>query len=87
VVAPYDESLLAVARDYEGVALQAALWSLEQAVGQWQLAVADAGAAGVGLVHPDRGEQSLVDVVRSNAHDARHHQWDIQRSLGGVPPT
>jgi hypothetical protein len=87
LVAPYDESLLAAARDYEGVALQAALWSLERAVGEWQRAVADAAAAGIGLIHPDRGEQSLVDVVRSNAHDARHHQWDIQRSLGSITPT
>jgi hypothetical protein len=69
------------------VALQAALWSLERAVGEWQLAVADAGAAEVTLIHPDRGEQSLVDVIRSNAHDAIHHQWDIQRSLGSTTPT
>ena len=86
LVAPYNESLLAAARSYEGVALQAALWSLERAVGEWQLAVGDAGAAGVTLIHPDRGEQSLVDIVRSNAHDAFHHQWDIQRSLGRVNP-
>lgn len=88
VVPPYDEGLLAVARSYEGVALPAALWSLERAVGEWQLAVADAGAAGAGLrlIHPDRGEQTLIDVVRSNAHDAFHHRWDIQRSLGIVSP-
>jgi HEAT repeat protein len=36
------------------------------------------------LVHPERGLQSLVEVVRSNAHDAFHHQWDIQRALDGA---
>jgi hypothetical protein len=36
------------------------------------------------LVHPERGPQLLVDVVRSNAHDAFHHQWDIQRALDGA---
>jgi uncharacterized damage-inducible protein DinB len=81
VVAPYDESLLAAARSYAGVALEAALWSFERAAADWQLAVDDARSAGVVLIHPDRGEQSLDDVVRSNAHDAFHHRWDIQRSL------
>ena len=35
----------------------------------------------VTLVHPERGEQTLIDVVRSNAHDAYHHGWDIKWSL------
>jgi len=33
------------------------------------------------LVHPERGEQTVLDVVGSNAHDAYHHRWDIERSL------
>jgi hypothetical protein len=82
-VAPYDEALLGEARVYNGVALAGAIWSLERAAEDWQSAVDEATAAGVVLVHPDRGEQNLLDVVRSNAHDAFHHQWDIQRSLRG----
>jgi len=80
----YDEALLAEARVYEDVALQGAIWSLERAAEDWQSAVDEATAAGVVLIHPDRGEQSLLDVIRSNAHDAFHHQWDIQRSIRGA---
>jgi hypothetical protein len=83
-VTGYDEARLAEARGYEDVALQGAIWSLERAVEDWQSAVDEATAAGVVLIHPDRGEQSLLDVVRSNAHDAFHHQWDIQRSIRGA---
>ena len=82
-VAAYDEGLLAAARAYEGIAIEGAIWSLERAAEAWRLAVEEAAGAGVVLIHPDRGEQSLVDVIRSNAHDAFHHQWDIQRSLRG----
>lgn len=81
VVASYDEGLLAVARAYEGIAIEAAMWSLERAVEEWKRAVEEASVTDIVLVHPDRGQQSLVDVVRSNAHDAFHHQWDIQRSI------
>jgi hypothetical protein len=33
------------------------------------------------MIHPERGEISVRDVIRSNAHDATHHLWDIERSL------
>lgn len=81
VVAPYDENLLAAARSYENVAVEGAIWSLERAAEDWRLAVDEAAAAAVVLIHPDRGAQPLDDVIRSNAHDAYHHQWDIQRCL------
>jgi hypothetical protein len=81
MVASYDEGLLAVARAYEGIAIEAAMWSLERAVEEWKRAVEEDSAAGLVLVHPDRGQQSLLDVVRSNAHDAFHHQWDIERAI------
>jgi DinB family protein len=80
-VARYDENLMAEARRYSDVALVGALWSLGRAVDDWVDAVAFADGAGVVLVHPDRGEQSLLDVVRSNAHDAFHHRQDIGRIL------
>ena len=46
--------------------------------------VAEASQLRPVLVHPERGPQSLVEVVRSNAHDAFHHQWDIQRAQDGA---
>ena len=82
-VTPYDQDLLAHARQYDGVAVVGALWSLDRAVSDWREAVLLADGAGVALVHPERGEQSLLDVVRSNAHDAYHHRWDIQRTIDG----
>jgi len=33
------------------------------------------------LLHPERGDQTAIDVARTNAHDAFHHEWDIRRSL------
>jgi len=80
-VASYDENLLARARVYEGIALKAAMWSLDRAVADWGDAARLATEKQVVLVHPECGEQTLLDVVRSNAHDAYHHGWDIKWSL------
>jgi hypothetical protein len=80
-VANYDGDLLARARAYEGVPIQASLWSLQRASGDWLEAFALAVDKGVVLLHPERGEQSTLDVARSNAHDVHHHEWDIRRSL------
>ena len=33
------------------------------------------------LQHATRGPQRAEDVARNNAHDARHHLWDIDRIL------
>jgi hypothetical protein len=33
------------------------------------------------FVHQERGEQTILDVARTNAHDAFHHGWDIGRSF------
>jgi len=83
-VAPYDQDLLAQARRYDGISLDGALWSLDRAANDWKEAVVLADRVGITLVHPDRGEQALVDVVRSNAHDVYHHRWDIRKILDGA---
>lgn len=80
-VAPYSENELAAARRYEQIPLQAALWSLNRAVSDWQVSVEQAVENDVTLEHPERGEVTVLDVTRSNAHDALHHLWDIERSL------
>jgi hypothetical protein len=84
-VAGYDENALARARDYPRIPLQAALWSLSRSVAGWQVAVGQTRHTGIVLVHPERGGQSLSDVVLSNAHDSFHHRWDIERSLRSEP--
>jgi hypothetical protein len=81
-IGAYDENQLASARNYPSISLPAALWSLERSVEDWQGAVDRSDASGIVLVHPERGGQTLTDVAVSNAHDAEHHRWDIERSLG-----
>jgi hypothetical protein len=83
-VGGYDESLLGRARHYESIPLVAALWSLATAVEDWSDAVERSPRHGPVLVHPERGEQTLAEVVVSNAHDAFHHGWDIARTLRGA---
>jgi hypothetical protein len=84
-VTGYDDNLLAEARRYDAIPLPGALWSLRQSVGDWLQAVAESDLQGTVLVHPDRGPLRLSDVVRSNSHDASHHQWDIRRILDAQP--
>lgn len=84
VVGAYDENLLAAARSYPDVPLQAALWSLRRARDDWQAAVEGLPREGVVVVHRERGEMHLDDVARSVAHDTFHHAWDIRRSLSAV---
>jgi hypothetical protein len=79
-VGTFDERLLAVARNYDRVPLEAGLWSLRRSVA-WHEAVRLAVTADVLLLHPERGELDLADVMRGNAHDSLHHRWDIERSL------
>lgn len=80
-VGGYDEMALGQARNYPSIPLPAALWSLGRAVDDWLDAVDLSGTTGVVLVHPERGGQTLAEVMASNAHDAEHHRWDIERSL------
>jgi hypothetical protein len=81
LVGAYDESALARARNYEEIALPAALWSLGRAVVEWGEAVAQSDQSGTVLIHPERGKLTLRAVVLANVHDALHHAWDIERTL------
>ena len=66
-VVPYDPDLLAESRHYNEVALQGAQWSLRIAVDSWLNAVREADAASVVMLHSERGEMELHDVVASKA--------------------
>jgi hypothetical protein len=81
-VAPYDENLLARARNYHDIPVEGAVWSLGRAAADWRESLSLAVARNVVLHHPERGDQSVLDVARTNAHDAYHHGWDIGRSMG-----
>ena len=82
LVGNYDENKLADAHNYLEIPIQAATWSLTRSVDDWLSAVEAAPVSGVVMIHPVRGELVLSDVVLANAHDALHHQWDIERTLG-----
>jgi hypothetical protein len=80
-VGGYDETALALARNYPSIPLTAALWSLGRSVEDWLEAVDRSNPSGIVLVHPERGGQTLFEVMASNVHDAVHHRWDIERSV------
>lgn len=80
VVASYDENLLASARVYDAVGLHGALWTLKRSVRDWLDAV-EMAPDDLVIVHSERGPLDLAEIVRSNAHDAAHHLWDIRRSI------
>lgn len=84
VVTSYDENLLASARRYDALSSQGAMWGLQRSVRDWTEAVTGA-PAGLTITHPERGVLELDQIVRSNAHDAAHHLWDIRRILAAQP--
>jgi hypothetical protein len=79
-VSSYDESALARARAYETISLPGVLWTLRRWTRDW-LEVVDLAAPDLTMIHPERGVIRLDDLIRTNAHDALHHEWDIERSL------
>jgi hypothetical protein len=85
-VGGYDESLLARARGYQSIPLAAAMWSLTTATEDWVTVVRRSRRVGPVLIHPERGDQTLAEVVVSNAHDAYHHGWDITETLATKGP-
>ena len=65
----YSGDDLARTRNYEPIPPVAALWSLGRAVADWHEAVNFATEKQVILEYPEQGPQTVLDVVRSNAHD------------------
>jgi len=66
------------------VAIEAGLWSLARVVPAWIEAIGLATERAFLLVHPERGDLTVLDVACGNAHDAYHHGWDIARTLGSA---
>jgi len=79
-IASYDDNKLAVARNYEALGLPGALWILERSTRDWREAVSMA-ALDLEMIHLERGPIRRDDIIRTNAHDAVRHVWDIERSL------
>ncbi len=85
-VGGYDENELAHARRYDSIPLRAAQWSLGRSVEDWLRAVNGSPHTGTLMIHPERGELSLLDVTVSNAHDTFHHLHDVETTLVGLMP-
>lgn len=77
----YDQDDLASVRKYEYIPLNAALWSLSHAADMWYEAYEAAFGREAIFNHSERGPQTLSDIVQPAVHDAKHHEWDIRRSL------
>lgn len=80
-VAVYNQDLLAVARHYDDISVDAALWSLERAVGDWRAALALVDGEAFTMLHGEMGAMSRHEVVTIRAHDVVHHTYDIERIL------
>lgn len=81
-IAAYYQDDLASVRGYEHILLETALWSLSHSAKMWSEAFEAAAGRQPVFNHPERGLQTLSDLVQSTCHDAMHHEWDIHRSLG-----
>lgn len=80
MLAPYDSDALAVARRYNSLPLNGALWTLDEAAQSWMRVwrIIDPSST---FVHPDRGAITAEDIARSNAHDVEHHRLDVARLI------
>lgn len=76
IISTYDENALARARAYDGISPRGAFWTLERSSRDWVEALTSA-PPGLVMEHPERGAIQLTDIIRTNAHDAAHHIWDI----------
>jgi hypothetical protein len=83
----YDQDQLAEARGYEVMPLDAALWSLARAIGDWQEALLMIGdRSDVAFEHPTMGSYTVADVTRQVGHDLLHHLDDVRRILSHQDP-
>jgi hypothetical protein len=58
---------------------------LRRSAADWVL-VARATPRGAVTFHPQFGELTAVDVMRRNAREAVHHEFDIRRELAASTP-
>lgn len=82
-IAPFDQDKLAMARNYHLVGHASAMWSLRRAFEDFTETSRGALRQAAILQHPERGQLSALDAVRTVVHDCHHHWWDIRRILAG----
>jgi hypothetical protein len=85
-LASYDQDGLAVARRYEQMSVESALWSVRRAATEWASATRYALTQPTEFLHEERGLLTAAEVTRGPAHDAFHHCLDVARATGGATP-
>ncbi len=83
-VPSWDENVIAEARAYDQLSPVVGLIALIAAVRSWRTAAMEA-PHDVDTPHPEAGAICSFDIVQRNAHEVRHHLWDIQRAH--LPPS
>ena len=74
----WDENVVARVRSYDSLSPVVGLIALIEAAHAWKDAALDAPRDDR-TPHPEAGTISAFDIVQRNAHEVRHHLWDIQR--------
>ena len=79
-VPAWDENVLADVRSYDELSPVVGLIALLSAADAWRTAALEA-PHDVATPHPEAGSLRSFDVVQRNAHEVRHHLWDVRRSM------
>ncbi len=77
-LACWDENALAGARRYDRLSPAVGLIMLRSAAREWAKTAAIAPAH-IQVHHPQSGALGAVEIIRRDAHEARHHLMDINR--------
>jgi hypothetical protein len=77
----WDENVVAGVRSYDSLSPVVGLIALIQAANAWKDAALEA-PRDEHTPHPEAGTIDAFDVVQRNAHEVRHHLWDINGGQG-----
>lgn len=75
----WDENVVAGVRSYDSLSPVVGLVALIDAANAWKDAALET-PRDEHTAHPEAGTISAFDVVQRNAHEVRHHLWDIERA-------
>ena len=79
-VPAWDENIVAEVRSYDELSPIVGLIALLSAADGWRTAAFEA-PHDVTTLHPESGAICAFDVVQRNAHEVRHHLWDVRRAM------
>jgi hypothetical protein len=77
-VPTWDENIMAEDRSYDDLSPFVGLIALISSAQTWSTAALQA-PRDIRTPHPEAGTINAFDLVQRNAHEVRHHLWDIQR--------